>query len=137
MEEIAKKKLESDVKAKAEEKSKETDTNMKDEGNVSGESNTESNDEEKSDTSTAAEDETTIEEEVKKDLDKRCPAWAKAGECTKNPNYMNEHCATSCSKNGHTITKKKKKAVPRVWESNALAVMKIIDTDAHPHVSRT
>lgn len=30
--------------------------------------------------------------------------------------------------------KKKKKHVPRVWESNAVAVMKIIDHDAHPHI---
>ena len=137
LEEIAKKKLESDVKAKAEEKSKET-TDTEDEGNVSGDSKKEgnANDEEKNDASTA-EDETTIEDATKKDIDKRCPAWAKAGECTKNPNYMNEHCTTSCSKNGHTIPKKKKKAVPRVWESNALAVMKIIDTDAHPHVEVT
>ena len=33
-----------------------------------------------------------------KDKKKHCGSWAKDGECTKNPDFMNENCAKSCHK---------------------------------------
>jgi len=36
-----------------------------------------------------------------------------------------------------TVQKKKKKHEPRKWESNARAVMKVIDSNAHPHTQLT
>lgn len=33
-----------------------------------------------------------------KDKKKHCESWAKDGECTKNPDFMNENCAKSCNK---------------------------------------
>ena len=32
------------------------------------------------------------------DHDVECVSWAKGGECSKNPEYMNIYCAKSCSK---------------------------------------
>ena len=36
------------------------------------------------------------------DDNERCKYWASRGECTKNPDYMNEACKKSCNKCGAT-----------------------------------
>ena len=35
---------------------------------------------------------------AQEDLHHNCRAWAEAGECTANPNYMLQSCAESCTK---------------------------------------
>ena len=34
------------------------------------------------------------------DSSEHCGAWARDGECARNPNYMMEHCAESCARQG-------------------------------------
>ena len=58
------------------------------------------------------------------DRELRCPYWASVGECQKNPNYMELHCAQSCG----TCDK----AVPQIQRRRQQEVQNLYDDNVDP-----
>ena len=88
--------------------------------------------EKKDDSATGAADESSTEENKEKDSSEQTTTATEATQ-PQQPDAATPTTTTTTT----TTTKPKKKIVPRVWESNAIAVMKIHDKDAHPDIEVT